>query len=702
MEIEPVKNQLKTPKSLWYIICHTLCEQVNFSGIKAIMVLHLTSELNYTQDDSMMIFHSFMLMSYLMPLCGAIFADSYWGKYKTLIRLSVVYAIGNVILTGSTMADNFSFDTQRYITIAALLIISIGNGGIKPCTYTFGGDQFQLPEQKDQLATFFNRFLIAVYLGILLAKFFIPELRASIHCFGRDSCFPLAFGVSTLCLLLGIGGFFMGRNLYIKRKPENHVIFRTFGCICYAIYKKITSKSDNAHHWLDRSKDKYTLIEISDTKAALDVIHIFIAFPVFNALYEQQFSRWTFQATLMNGKIEAINWEIKPDQMQTIYPFLSLIVLFYFKSTVYPFFAKFGIRTPLQKLILCHTFAVFAFMSTTILQYVIFGEITTISRHEGRFSVYNDFNCNVHINSSTMPIDDIVESLGTSNFKCTPTFNKEAVNITLKFDNSCSSYHDKLLYTEVTISKGKSISYLLTRTLNNDTILRSINNHDDLKKSKNGNPRLRILMNNNLKTDRFFELTIPGKKYFTPYQVSSFASEHFKEVAIGNYTLRRGGEVISTNIRLMPATIYTLLIHNDSRKLESKLFASDRGNHLHVLWQLPQYVFIVFASTIFFSTSVQFSFTEAPLRIKSFIAACSFLAHSAGNLIVVLTSSLSIEQQVHEYLFFTGLMFLDTLLLAYLSSNYKYKTFKQRTIDFEKGQIINENTQIKDLPSNKT
>lgn len=74
----------------------------------------------------------------------------------------------------------------------------------------------------------------------------------------------------------------------------------------------------------------------------------------------------------MNGRIESIGWQIKPDQMQTIYPFLSLIVLVSFKPIVYPLIAKFGIRTPLQKLILSNMFAVFAFMCTTLLQYVIF------------------------------------------------------------------------------------------------------------------------------------------------------------------------------------------------------------------------------------------------------------------------------------------------------------------------------------------
>lgn len=43
----------------------------------------------------------------------------------------------------------------------------------------------------------------------------------------------------------------------------------------------------------------------------------------------------------------------------------------------------------------------------------------------------------------------------------------------------------------------------------------------------------RILMDDDLKADGSFALAISGNKYITPYNVSWFASEYFKEVAMG-------------------------------------------------------------------------------------------------------------------------------------------------------------------------
>lgn len=95
--------------------------------------------------------------------------------------------------------------TSRLVAIAGLILISIGTGGIKPCVFSFGGDQFQLPEQQVQLRRFFNRFFTAIYVGMLISTFVTPELRKSVPCFGRDTCYPLAFGMLSLLMITALG-----------------------------------------------------------------------------------------------------------------------------------------------------------------------------------------------------------------------------------------------------------------------------------------------------------------------------------------------------------------------------------------------------------------------------------------------------------------------------------------------------------------
>lgn len=93
---------------------------------------------------------------------------------------------------------------SRTIALLGLFFISIGTGGIKPCVFTFGGDQFQLPQQEKQLQHYTTNFMVAINLGALVSTFLTPELRNSVKCFGHDTCYPVAFGVPAALMLIAI------------------------------------------------------------------------------------------------------------------------------------------------------------------------------------------------------------------------------------------------------------------------------------------------------------------------------------------------------------------------------------------------------------------------------------------------------------------------------------------------------------------
>lgn len=89
----------------------------------------------------------------------------------------------------------------------ALLFMAIGTGGIKPCVSSFGGDQFVVPQQAKQLAQFFSVFYFSINTGSLISTYVTPVFRQEVHCLGRDSCFPLAFGLPGLFMFIGTGKF---------------------------------------------------------------------------------------------------------------------------------------------------------------------------------------------------------------------------------------------------------------------------------------------------------------------------------------------------------------------------------------------------------------------------------------------------------------------------------------------------------------
>jgi solute carrier family 15 (oligopeptide transporter), member 1 len=140
-----------------------------------------------------------------------------------------VYAIGSALIAiGAIPTLNLP---AQLMTVLGLLLIGLGSGGIKPCVAAFGGDQFKIPEQAKQLATFFSLFYFSINAGSLIATYLMPILRSDVHCFGELSCFSLAFGVPGFLMLISIVIFVAGKSMYICREPSGNVIVEVTKCI---------------------------------------------------------------------------------------------------------------------------------------------------------------------------------------------------------------------------------------------------------------------------------------------------------------------------------------------------------------------------------------------------------------------------------------------------------------------------------------
>lgn len=131
-----------------------------------------------------------------------------WHLYPTLCRKSKSFffmtASGFHRLLFMQILQN-TFFTIREFSLLGLFIIALGTGGIKPCVSAFGGEQFVRPQQDKQLEQFFSVFYFAINAGSLISTFVTPILREDVHCFGSNSCFPLAFGVPALLMIVAVG-----------------------------------------------------------------------------------------------------------------------------------------------------------------------------------------------------------------------------------------------------------------------------------------------------------------------------------------------------------------------------------------------------------------------------------------------------------------------------------------------------------------
>ena len=145
----------------------------------------------------------------------------------------------------------------------------------------FEGNQYD-SSQKKQLNSFFSIFYVTLNLGSTIGTILTPILRTNFKCFGND-CYPLAFGIPNIMMLVGILVFVLGTPFYKSEqiKKEN-VITKTIGCVFYAVKNKIKnlSSGNKKEHWLDYAEDKYSGQLIYDIKIFLKVCFVFVPIPI--------------------------------------------------------------------------------------------------------------------------------------------------------------------------------------------------------------------------------------------------------------------------------------------------------------------------------------------------------------------------------------------------------------------------------------
>ena len=94
------------PSGIPYIVGNEAAERFSFYGMKAILAVFMTEHLvNRSGDlavmsntDAKFYLHSFVVAGYLFPLIGAILADWIFGKYRTILWLSIIYCLGHLSL----------------------------------------------------------------------------------------------------------------------------------------------------------------------------------------------------------------------------------------------------------------------------------------------------------------------------------------------------------------------------------------------------------------------------------------------------------------------------------------------------------------------------------------------------------------------------------------------------------------------------
>jgi len=363
-EEESDKKVSPYPWHVAFIIGNKVCERFSYYGIVNILPIYLEEKIMYSKNDAKLAFHAFLFVCNVMPLIGAGLADQFLGKYKTILYLSCVYVVGIIINTVGSLTQ-YSSIPHSELRVLGLALIALGVGGVRPCVDAFAGDQFKLPEQKRDVLKFFSVFYMGINVGGLTADIVGPELK-SLPCLGGQDCYPLAFGLPALVMVIATVIIIMGKPYYTI-KPTDGVVSKILGILWKGLTSCCRKERQSHKHWLDPAKESYEVELVDEIKFLTGVNGILLLFTpiiLFWSLHSQIMTTWSSQANHMAG--------LKPTQSLVINSVLILILIPIFELFIYPKLAKCGILVkPLERMSVGMFLAAFSFMISGILDLML-------------------------------------------------------------------------------------------------------------------------------------------------------------------------------------------------------------------------------------------------------------------------------------------------------------------------------------------
>ncbi|KAL2479835.1 Protein NRT1/PTR FAMILY 1.2 [Abeliophyllum distichum] len=230
-------------RTIPFVIANEAFEKIASFGLLPNMILYLTMKYHFDAATGTSILFIWVATSNFMPILGAFLSDSYLGRYLVIGMATIVSLMGLIVLWLTAILKQAKPPPcyeicikpnagQIALLFTSFVLMSIGAGGIRPCSLAFGADQFDNPENPNNeriLHSFFSWYYASVGISLMISLTVIVYIQS-------EYGWVVGFGVPVGLMLVSVIAFFFGTNLYIKMKP-NKSMFTGFAQVTAAAWK---------------------------------------------------------------------------------------------------------------------------------------------------------------------------------------------------------------------------------------------------------------------------------------------------------------------------------------------------------------------------------------------------------------------------------------------------------------------------------
>ncbi len=195
------------PSGLFVLFFTEMWERFSFYGMRALLVMFFTSTVaeggwDWTREQAMAIFGSYVGLVYLSTMLGGYFADKIIGYRWAVVIGALLMTLGH---------GSMALESPFFIYLGLILLV-FGNGFFKPNVASIVSEMYKhRPEKKDGAYTIF-------YMGVNSGAFFGIVLCGYL---GEQVGWNWGFGLAGIFMLFGLVQFWLSRNIFgdIGLKP---------------------------------------------------------------------------------------------------------------------------------------------------------------------------------------------------------------------------------------------------------------------------------------------------------------------------------------------------------------------------------------------------------------------------------------------------------------------------------------------------
>ncbi|XP_014495084.1 protein NRT1/ PTR FAMILY 5.6-like [Vigna radiata var. radiata] len=377
----PLRAATGVWKASLFVLAVSTSERITYFGLSGNLIMYLTRVIHQDLKTATNNVNYWKGATTLLPLIGGYVGDAYTGRFRMILFSSLLYIKGLIMLTMTQFVpslkplnNDISDQTNKVHEVVfylGLYSLALGTGGFRPCSISFGADQFDdehLEERKEKMS-FFNWMTFSFSFALLLGTTVIVYVQDFV-----------SWGVACLALAIVMAlttiAFYFGIPLYrYKMKPKENPLLPILQVLIAAVRKRNLScpsnpallfevpESENSQRrllshtsrfrFLDKAaivEEKYTeekenpwrlatVTRVEETKLILNVVPIWLTTALVGVSVAYGSTLFVKQSAAMNLKISN-SFEIPPASMLSLTGFVTMVFVPIYDKIIVPILRK--------------------------------------------------------------------------------------------------------------------------------------------------------------------------------------------------------------------------------------------------------------------------------------------------------------------------------------------------------------------------